>query len=158
MKALNARIEVVEEFTKIQALAEEKKVDEVEVACEKLLKHPNVEAAVRVGDVFALLVKTHMASNKAEAAMRAVHSMETRWRLDVTLYIERSMLNEVYKANGRDELKDRDEAKDAGGDEGKSGDVGDDAEEEGIGEEIGSDIGSEIGSEIGSDVEDEFSD
>ena len=39
--------QVVEEFTRIQKLAEETKVDEVEVACEKLLKHPNVEA-VRV--------------------------------------------------------------------------------------------------------------
>jgi len=81
--------------------------------------------------------------------MRAIQAMETRWRLDVSLYVERALLNAVYKANGRDVMAERNEGKDNDNEGDGESKMDDD-------EEVGSDIGSEVGSEIDSDIEDDY--
>ena len=98
--------------------------------CEQLLKKPKIELFLRVGDILALMVEYYDHQKMFPDAMRCVQQMQLTWKLDLSVYLENTMLERIYEASGQRYSNGR-ESKDADSDS----DVVDDDMDEDIMEE-----------------------
>ena len=98
--------------------------------CERLLKKPKIELYLRVGDILALMVEYYDHQKMFPDAMRCVQQMQLTWKLDLSVYLENTMLERIYEASGQRYSNGR-ESKDADSDS----DVVDDDMDEDIMEE-----------------------
>ncbi len=72
------------------------------IRCPQLLEQPETEQAVRVGDVFALLIEYFHAQNNAGAFQQAYNLIE-RMRdrnIVITPYLDQAIIDRVYDAMG----------------------------------------------------------
>jgi intraflagellar transport protein 140 len=95
---LNNRIAIVDKFAGIRKLAKSDPEQMVSV-CEKMLDVPEIETAVRIGDIFAQLVEHYAETQQFQDAHRTVERMRTR-RIILTPYLDHALLQTIYGAVG----------------------------------------------------------
>eukprot|EP00931_Biecheleriopsis_adriatica_P116716 TRINITY_DN92326_c0_g1_i1.p1 TRINITY_DN92326_c0_g1~~TRINITY_DN92326_c0_g1_i1.p1 ORF type:complete len:1461 (-),score=378.40 TRINITY_DN92326_c0_g1_i1:60-4403(-) len=99
--AMQHRIELVDQWANIRKLGSSEP-DQMVAVCEKMLGIPDVEAAVRIGDIFAQLVE-HYADpgvRDYESAYRTVERMQQRG-IVLTPYLDHALLETIYGAVGQ---------------------------------------------------------
>lgn len=123
VQTLKSRISIVDKFAGIRKLAKSNPEEMVQV-CEQMLEMPEIESAVRVGDVFAQLVEHYVAARAFPEAHRTVERMRERGII-LTPYLDRALLETIYNAVGAPLPEAADAAPAAAG-----GDVGEELNEE----------------------------
>eukprot|EP00976_Prorocentrum_cordatum_P088994 1187569-Prorocentrum_minimum.AAC.2 len=73
--------------------------------CNGLLEYTPAEAAevdsaIRVGDVFALLIEYHQSVKQYDAAYTLIEKMNAR-KIILSPYLDQEMLNTIYRAVGK---------------------------------------------------------
>lgn len=68
--------------------------------CEALLQDPDIDEAVRLGDIFSMLVEFYVANRQYSEAYNHVKEMQSR-KINVNQFLENSQLEEIYKAVGK---------------------------------------------------------
>eukprot|EP00928_Gymnodinium_smaydae_P021431 TRINITY_DN1835_c1_g1_i2.p1 TRINITY_DN1835_c1_g1~~TRINITY_DN1835_c1_g1_i2.p1 ORF type:complete len:1445 (-),score=352.81 TRINITY_DN1835_c1_g1_i2:414-4748(-) len=96
--SLQSRIAIVERFAGIRKIAKTNP-DEMVQVCNQMLATPEIESAVRVGDVFAQLIEHFVEVSDFEQAHAMVERMRER-RIVLTPYIDRNLLNRIYNSVG----------------------------------------------------------
>ena len=83
--------------------------------CEGLLRKPKIELYLRVGDILALMVEYYDHQKMYPDAMRCVQQMRLTWKLELSVYLENTMLERIhektgqqYAASGRADAKEAD--------------------------------------------------
>eukprot|EP00940_MAST-03C_sp_MAST-3C-sp2_P001894 g1894.t1 len=109
---IQQQIFLMERFIQARSLAKSKPGEMVSI-CEQLLEHPEVGTALRIGDVFALLVEYHYASRETAKALRLIDRMQNR-NIDIDAYLDEKMVRAIFKAegetyDGEDEISDGDD-------------------------------------------------
>jgi len=95
---LNNRIAIVDKFAGIRKLAKSDPEQMVSV-CEKMLDVPEIETAVRIGDIFAQLVEHYAETQQFQDAHRTVERMRSRGII-LTPYLDHALLQTIYSAVG----------------------------------------------------------
>merc|ERR1712232_1057767 len=95
---LQNRIEVVDKFAGVRKLAKTDPTQMIEI-CEQMIQTPEVESAIRIGDVFAQLVEHYVEVRDYESARLAVERMRER-NIVLTPYLDRATLETIYGAAG----------------------------------------------------------
>ena len=67
----------------------------------QLLDHPEVESTMRSGDIYFVLVKHYEKTNDLKRAMEVVEDMRDR-DLDVTGFLDESLVRKIYRANNKE--------------------------------------------------------
>lgn len=67
--------------------------------CEKILKTPGAEEAVRLGDVFAQLIEHYFYKGNIQAAFNHLESMQKK-KIIVTPYLDGQLVEDIYKGMG----------------------------------------------------------
>ena len=67
--------------------------------CHQLLEQPDVEAAIRVGDVYALMVEWYYSQQQMEQAYSLVEKMRAR-SIILSPYLDQEMVHAIYGAMG----------------------------------------------------------
>lgn len=104
--SLQQRISLVERFVHARALVVSDP-DEADRMCNGLLSHPEVETAVRVGDIFGLLIEHHVKNREFDDAHRLVEKMKAR-NVSVGSHVDDDVLEKIARAVGIDSLLDED--------------------------------------------------
>mmetsp|Transcript_34850 Transcript_34850/g.64867 ORF Transcript_34850/g.64867 Transcript_34850/m.64867 type:complete len:98 (+) Transcript_34850:3-296(+) len=68
--------------------------------CEKMVGLPDIDNAVRIGDIFAQLVEYYSDFRDYESAYRTVERMRERG-IVLTPYLDRALLENIYGAVGQ---------------------------------------------------------
>merc|ERR1711988_93599 len=89
-KYLNQRIYLVDRFVEAR---------EVVKIAYQLLEQPDVESAVRVGDVFALLVEYYHSQGNMQQAYMLIEKMRGR-NIILSPYLDSELIEQVYSAMG----------------------------------------------------------
>ena len=95
LNSLQQRIFVVERFATARKQMKEGDPREAMDACRSLLDHPEIETAIRVGDVFALMVEQEYSVRNYQAALELIEMMESR-NIIVAPYLDADMVNTIY--------------------------------------------------------------
>ena len=106
--------------------------DVLREACASLLDHPEIETAIRVGDVYALMVEHEYGARNHQAALELIEQMEAR-NIIVAPYLDADMVNTIYSSLGRSRAAQH------GGGGGGGGGGGEgmwNGSDDGVGEEI----------------------
>ena len=74
---------------------------ESEQICLKLLDSKDIENAIRVGDCFALLIEYYHSVSRMDEAFDLMERMKAR-RIVLNPYLERTMMDEICRAVGRE--------------------------------------------------------
>jgi len=74
--------------------------------CHALLEQPNVEAAIRVGDCYALLVEFYYGQANYEASYKLIESMRSR-HIVLHPYLEQDMVEDIHRRVGASMTQDR---------------------------------------------------
>ena len=123
-EALALHVEMVENFVQARTLVNQDPNEMVRI-CDVLLARSaqisNMEAAIRVGDVYALIVEYWYSQGNMEQAYQHIERMRAQ-RIQLGPYLDKNMVDAVYTAMGIEETRG----------------AGDD--DDGIGEEIDEDI------------------
>merc|ERR1712100_868389 len=84
--------------------------------CQQLLQEPDIEATVRVGDIYAVLVEYYVSVNQFE---EAYHSVEQKRERGIVLapYLDRTMIEKIYAEMGVPMANDGGEVLPQGGDD-----------------------------------------
>jgi len=93
---LQARIRYIEKF----AAARKKDGTAMIAACEDLLEDPNVDGAVRIGDIFALLVEYYVSESNFVQAYEHIEQMGERG-IALEPYLDRVIVEQVYREVGQ---------------------------------------------------------
>jgi len=96
--SLQNRISIVDKFAGIRKLGRSDPEQMVQV-CEKMLEVPEIETAVRIGDVFAQLVEHFAEVQDYPSAHRTVERMRERGII-LTPYLDRAVLDAIYRGVG----------------------------------------------------------
>lgn len=96
--SLQNRIALVERFAAVRKTARTDP-DEMVAVCQQLLSTPEIESAVRVGDVFAQLVEHYVEVRNFQSAHATVERMRQRG-IVLTPYLDRALLESIYNAVG----------------------------------------------------------
>jgi len=97
--SLQNRISLVDKFASVRKLAKSSPEEMVSL-CEEMLQTPEIETAVRVGDIFAQLVEHYSEVQDFEAAHRTVERMRASG-IVLTPYLDHSLLVSIYNAVGQ---------------------------------------------------------
>lgn len=98
---MEQRINCIVRFVEAKHASEEEEGSQNVVSlCEGLLQDPNIEEAVRLGDIFALLVEYLSLKGHYEDAYRYLQSMQDRGITPLQSYIDPQVLSTVLKALG----------------------------------------------------------
>lgn len=65
----------------------------------QLLDMPEVETAIRIGDVFAQLIEYHYENGDMQSAFSYLTKMKKR-KIILTPYLDQEMVDNIYNANG----------------------------------------------------------
>lgn len=79
--------------------------------CNELLEHPEVDTAIRVGDVYAQLIEFCYQSKNMKDALKYLNAMKSR-KIVITPYLDMEMVDNIYWDNGinpGDNKRQRDE-------------------------------------------------
>jgi intraflagellar transport protein 140 len=98
MEALQGRIALAERFVHARRIIKSDPAETVKL-CNGLLDTPDLDSAIRVGDVFALLVEFSYSQRNLEQAYRYIEKMRAR-RIILSPFLEQSMVEAVYAAMG----------------------------------------------------------
>ena len=95
---LKRRIGIIEDFVESRNLI---KTDpsSMQKLCNQLLENPDVESAIRVGDVFAQLIEHNYEKGNLEAAFTYLQAMKKR-KIIITPYLDQEMVDHINNANG----------------------------------------------------------
>lgn len=96
--SLQSLIAIVDKFAGVRRLAKTDPTQMIEI-CEQMVQEPEVETAVRIGDVFAQLVEHHVEVRDYEAARFAFERMRER-NIVLTPYLDRATLEAIYNSAG----------------------------------------------------------
>jgi len=113
--SLQQRISLVERYIHARKLIK-KEPDEGERMCHSLLTHPDVNTAVRMGDIFSLLIEFYFNNRDMDQAHQMIEKMKTRG-IDLDAYLNRDMLQTIARSIGVESYVDQDDRKDFSGDE-----------------------------------------
>ena len=69
--------------------------------CEGLLKKPKIELYLRVGDILALMVEYYDHQKLYSDAMRCIQQMQLTWKLELSVYLENTMLQRIHDKTGQ---------------------------------------------------------
>lgn len=103
---LDRRIEMVETFVHAKSLVR-KDNEEFQKMCFQLLDQPKVDAAVQVGDVFALLIEFYYSEQHYEQAYQMIEKMRQR-RIVLGPYLDQTMCDTIYRHMGINFAADED--------------------------------------------------
>merc|ERR1719401_2803416 len=99
VKNLQHRISLVDKFAGIRKLAKSDPEEMVSV-CEQMVDRPDIESAVRIGDIFAQLVEHYAEVRNFGEAHRSVERMRQK-NIILTPYIDHALLETIYNAVGQ---------------------------------------------------------
>jgi len=97
--SLQNRISMVEQFAHVRKMAKSEP-DQMVAVCEKMMDMPDVESAVRIGDIFAQLVEHYSEAHDYDSAFRTVERMRGRG-IVLTPYLDHALLQTIYSAAGQ---------------------------------------------------------
>ena len=67
--------------------------------CRQLLEQRDIEASIRVGDVFALLIEFHYSQRNMEQAFQFIENMRER-NIILSPFLDADMVNTIYRSMG----------------------------------------------------------
>mmetsp|Transcript_17764 Transcript_17764/g.41776 ORF Transcript_17764/g.41776 Transcript_17764/m.41776 type:complete len:1379 (+) Transcript_17764:96-4232(+) len=97
---LETRIKYVEAFVAGRKLAMSDPNEMIQV-CYQLLQQPDIESAIRVGDVFALLIEWYYTQGNYQQAYQLTEKMRER-HIILGPYLDQMMVEKIYSAMGID--------------------------------------------------------
>jgi len=124
-KQLQQKIYLVDRFVEARKVVKSDPNEMVKIS-HQLLEQPDVEQAVRVGDVFALLVEFYHSQGNMQQAYVLIEKMQER-KIIINPYLDTELVDQVYQTMGEE----------YGGQGGGGGGGGHD---DGIGEEMDEEI------------------
>jgi intraflagellar transport protein 140 len=95
---LEKRINIIEEFVESRNIASSDP-QTMERMCVQLLDYPEVESAIRVGDVYAQLIEYSYERGDMQSSFSYLQSMKKR-KILLTPYLDQEMIDNIYSANG----------------------------------------------------------
>eukprot|EP00771_Trimastix_marina_P001394 gnl/Trimastix_PCT/2467.p2 GENE.gnl/Trimastix_PCT/2467~~gnl/Trimastix_PCT/2467.p2 ORF type:complete len:464 (-),score=100.27 gnl/Trimastix_PCT/2467:197-1588(-) len=95
---LQTRITLVEKFVKVRKLIKTQPKESIRL-CHELLQDENADAALRVGDVYALLVQYFHERGRVQEAYQALEQMRQRG-IALDPYLEERYIVDIYAAVG----------------------------------------------------------
>lgn len=98
LQMLEKRIQIIEEFVESRNLAQSDPAG-MEKICIQLLEYPEVETAIRIGDVFAQLVEYYYEKGDMQSALTYLQKMRRR-KIILTPYLDNDMITNIYSSNG----------------------------------------------------------
>jgi intraflagellar transport protein 140 len=124
LASLDARIRLVEQFVQARQLVKTRPQEMVKI-CQRLLDTPDVDrdSAIRVGDVFALLIEYYHSQQMFQDAYQIIQKMKNG-NIILAPYLDAKMVEEIHNQVGEDMPSNGQEEND----------------DDDIGEEIGEDI------------------
>jgi len=96
---LQSRIDLVEKFAGSRKLAQTEPENMISM-CERMLDMPAIEAAVRIGDIFAQLVEHYSELRDFQSAHATIERMRKRG-IVLTPYLDHALLASIYSAVGQ---------------------------------------------------------
>jgi len=130
-KQLQQKIYLVDRFVEARKVVKEDPNEMVKIA-HQLVEQPAVESAVRVGDVYALLVEYYHQQGNMQQAYVLIEKMRER-KIILNPYLDTELIEEVYRTMGAEFG--------GGGGGGEAGEAGGDGE---MAEELDEDIEEEL--------------
>ena len=98
VKYLQQRIFLVDRFVEARRLVKSDP-DEMARICHQLMDSPDVESAIRLGDVFAMMVEVAFEAGDMLAAFESIKHMRDR-NVDVSAYLDDAMLQQIHREVG----------------------------------------------------------
>jgi intraflagellar transport protein 140 len=98
LSLLQKRISIIEEFVEARNFATSDP-STMERMCSRLLEYPEVETAVRIGDVYAQLIEHTYQRGDMSSAYTYLQGMKKR-KIILTPYLDQEMIDNIYSANG----------------------------------------------------------
>jgi len=98
LQQLQGRIEIAERFVQARTLVKTDPEGMVRM-CHQLLGEGDIEASVRVGDIFALLIEFYWAQGNYQEAYGLIEKMRDR-SIVLSYYLEQTLVESVYAAVG----------------------------------------------------------
>lgn len=95
---LQSRIQIVDKFAVVRKIAKSDPEQMVQV-CEAMLDMPEIDSAVRIGDIFAQLIEHFHEVHNYEQARMLINNMKDRG-IVLSPYLDRSLLETVFGAVG----------------------------------------------------------
>jgi intraflagellar transport protein 140 len=140
LAVLQQRIMLVERFVQARKLIKEDPSETVQICTQLLASGKQIDNAIRVGDVFALLIEYYYKINDYQKAFSLIEQMRDR-NIILSPYLDQTMTDTIFKEVGESAESMR------GGKEATAT-----AEEGVVGEEIPDEILGGIGSDSDDDV------
>jgi hypothetical protein len=98
---ISLRVQLVERFLRVRKLAAEHS-DSVRAACDDLLADPDLDKAIRRGDVFAMLIELYYYSGDIPAAASVLSDMRSHG-LNLAWFVDDAIVAAISGETGRDE-------------------------------------------------------
>ena len=98
LAALQAKIGHIETFVQARKLAATDR-EEMIALCQQLIDGHDVEASIRIGDVFAHLIEFHYSEQNFEAAYALIEQMEQR-KIATAPFLDADMVAAIYRGVG----------------------------------------------------------
>jgi intraflagellar transport protein 140 len=98
--AMERRIMLTNKFVEAKEAKSGRDPGKLIAICEALLQDPSVEEAIRIGDVYALLIEHFVTVNDMQEAYHYLQEMQNTRRIQPQQYLEKEMVEQVYKAVG----------------------------------------------------------
>jgi intraflagellar transport protein 140 len=101
LNSLDQRIRLVERFVEARKCAKTDSAEMIKI-CNQLLDQVDIESAIRVGDVFALLIEYFYAQNSSNGFQQAYNLLERMQDRNIVIapYLDQAIIDRVYAAVG----------------------------------------------------------
>lgn len=113
LEALDQRIRLVERFVEARKLEKRNPAEMIKL-CYALLDQPDLDASVRVGDIYALLIEHYHSQNQFKEAHEVMKRMK-RENIPLNPYIDQGVISKIVKAMGGDRAFAREQPPQRGG-------------------------------------------
>ena len=128
MAALSQKVEHVEAFVNARKMVKSDPQQMVR-ECHELLGQPEVESAIRVGDVYALMVEWYYSQQQMDQAYALIEKMRARGII-LSPYLDSEMVHTIYSAMGMPAAQDPPSAPQPSYDDAPDEQLADDIEED----------------------------
>jgi len=122
LESLDKRMRLVERFVESRKLVVSNPKEMIQI-CTWLLDQPHVESAIRVGDVYALLIEYYFSAQEYQAAYQMIERMKGA-KMILSPYLDKAMIQKIHDEVGAVYEEEEDKAGDD--DDGIDEDIGDD--------------------------------
>jgi intraflagellar transport protein 140 len=100
VSALQSRINLLSRFCDIRKLAQSNPTEMV-AQVRQLMSEPDIEAAIRVGDLYALIIEYYASSNRFQDAYQAMQELRERViDVNIAYYVSQRTVEAVHRAIG----------------------------------------------------------